>query len=230
MSETTTATTTFQRARRPEQREVRRQAILQAAVDMLADMPVAEISLRELSRRVGLAKSNVLRYFETREAVFLELLDRAWHDWLDALEAGELPPPPAAPLGRASAYAPVARATAESLGRRPLLCELISVLPGVLERNVSTEVVRSFKQRALGHNSRLGRLLGERIPELDETASIELASTVFTFAVGLWPLANPAPSVVAALEDPCLAGAHVDFADRLARTTELTVAGLLNRS
>ena len=30
-------------------------------------MPVAELSLNELSRRVGLAKSNVLRYFESRE-------------------------------------------------------------------------------------------------------------------------------------------------------------------
>ena len=56
---------------------------------MLAEMPVAELSLNELSRRVGLAKSNVLRYFESREAVLLELLDAAWRDWLDQL-AGEL--------------------------------------------------------------------------------------------------------------------------------------------
>jgi hypothetical protein len=43
------------------------------AAAMLREMPVAELSLNELSRRVGLAKSNVLRYFETREAVLLEL-------------------------------------------------------------------------------------------------------------------------------------------------------------
>ena len=42
---------------------------------MLAEMPVAEVTLNELSRRAGLAKSNVLRYFESREAVLLELLD-----------------------------------------------------------------------------------------------------------------------------------------------------------
>ena len=45
---------------------------------MLAEMPVAEVTLNELSRRAGLAKSNVLRYFESREAVLLELLDSAW--------------------------------------------------------------------------------------------------------------------------------------------------------
>ena len=76
----------FQRARSEEQREARRQAILGAAAAMLAEMPVADVTLNELSRRAGLAKSNVLRYFESREAVLLELLDSAWQDWLAQLD------------------------------------------------------------------------------------------------------------------------------------------------
>src|ERR1700677_3312837 len=76
----------FQRARSEDQREARRQAILGAAAAMLAEMPVAQVTLNELSRRAGLAKSNVLRYFESREAVLLELLDSAWQDWLVGLQ------------------------------------------------------------------------------------------------------------------------------------------------
>src|SRR3954469_20145585 len=76
----------FQRARRPEQIEARRVAILSVAEKLLRERPVAEISLRELSCRVGLAKSNVLRYFDSREAIFLEVLDVTWTDWLDDLE------------------------------------------------------------------------------------------------------------------------------------------------
>src|ERR1700736_2301243 len=76
----------FQRARNEEQREARRHAILGTAAAMLAEMPVAEVTLNELSRRAGLAKSNVLRYFESREAVLLELLDSAWQDWLAGLD------------------------------------------------------------------------------------------------------------------------------------------------
>ncbi|HEX4291540.1 MAG TPA: helix-turn-helix domain-containing protein, partial [Trebonia sp.] len=64
----------FQRARSEEQREIRRQAILDTAAAMLDLMPVSEVTLNELSRRAGLAKSNVLRYFESREAILLELL------------------------------------------------------------------------------------------------------------------------------------------------------------
>src|ERR1700733_3165331 len=90
---------TFQRARSEEQREVRRRAILGAAADMLAEMPVADISLNELSRRTGLAKSNVLRYFESREAVLLELLDSVWRDWLARLDMAVPLAAPAAERG-----------------------------------------------------------------------------------------------------------------------------------
>ena len=76
---------TFQRARSEEQREVRRRAILETAAAMLDEMPVADVSLNELSRRVGLAKSNVLRYFDSREGVLLELMDSVLRDWLAEL-------------------------------------------------------------------------------------------------------------------------------------------------
>ncbi|WP_410816231.1 TetR/AcrR family transcriptional regulator [Micromonospora sp. 050-3] len=56
----------------------------------LAEMPVSDISLRELVRRVGLSKTNVVRYFETREAVFFALLNQAISELLDDLPS-ELP-------------------------------------------------------------------------------------------------------------------------------------------
>ena len=54
---------------------------------MLAEKSVADISLRELSDRVGLAKSNVLRYFDSREAIFLEVLDEECRCWLDEVDS-----------------------------------------------------------------------------------------------------------------------------------------------
>src|SRR2546430_16094281 len=126
----------FQRARSDEQRGLRRRAILRVAAEMVAELPVAEISLRELSKRVGLAKSNVLRYFESREAVFLELLDVASRDWLAGL-AGELSRDTKEFVSPGEA---VGAALAASPARPPLLCEPISVTPGVPERNISLDV------------------------------------------------------------------------------------------
>src|SRR3954471_24733060 len=65
----------------------RRSAIITSAREMLVEKNVADISLRELSDRIGLAKSNVLRYFDSREAIFLEILDEEFQAWLADLEA-----------------------------------------------------------------------------------------------------------------------------------------------
>jgi AcrR family transcriptional regulator len=216
----------FRRARRPEQREQRRQMILDVAAAMLAEEPVADISLRELSRRVGLASSNVLRYFETREGVFLALLDRLSEEWLDQLErdlgarSGRAP-------GAGGAVEPIARTWAQSLASRPLLCELTSVLSGVLERNVSVDSVRDFKRRAIARNVRVANLIRALLPELSDRAALETASLATTLLAGLWPLANPGPVVRAATEDPELAAAHVDFTGRMTRGLVLLLAGQL---
>jgi AcrR family transcriptional regulator len=219
-----TARSDFRRARRPEQREQRRQMILDAAASMLAEMPVADISLRELSRRVGLAGSNVLRYFETREGVFLALLDRLSDEWLDELERDLGTSPSDESV---QSIEQVAQAWARSLADRPLLCELTSVMSGVLERNVSVDSVRAFKRRAIARNARLANLIRGVLPDLGERAALETASLATTFLAGLWPLANPGPVVRAATEDPDLAAAHVDFTGRMTRGLVLLLAGQL---
>src|ERR1700753_227814 len=74
----------YRRARRPEQKEERREAILAAARELAGESSVREVSLGEIGRRGELAKSNLLRYFESREDIFLVLLEREWDDWMTA--------------------------------------------------------------------------------------------------------------------------------------------------
>src|SRR5256885_10512925 len=123
-------TPAFRRSRSDEQLEIRRQAILLVAAGMVAEMPVAELSLNELSRRVGLAKSNVLRYFESREAVLLELLDNAWRDWLARLT--EALPPRVDPTAPAPVpYPPIAAPVTQSpLDDPPVFWPLTRSSPG----------------------------------------------------------------------------------------------------
>jgi AcrR family transcriptional regulator len=224
----------FQRARSPEQRETRRRAILDAAAAMVTEMPVADISLRELSRRVGLAKSNVLRYFESREEVFLELLDSGWTEWLAAL-ARELQALPALPAGLGADSVQtkqrvdaIAVAMARSLADRPLLCELASVTANVLERNVSMPVARRFKIAAMNSMAVLQKLLRHHLPGLDEASAEQFTAATSVMVAGLWPLANPPSTVVAAYEDPTLAAARVGFEDGLRAFLTAQLTGVLH--
>jgi AcrR family transcriptional regulator len=221
--------TPFQRARSEEQREARRQAILDATAEMLTQMPVAEVTLNELSRRAGLAKSNVLRYFESREAVLLELLDAAWQDWIAEL-AGELTgtvDPGAAVTVRGDQVAAV---IAASLVTKPVLCDLISAQAAVLERNISPAVAVQFKRATIMSLAVLARLILRSLPELGEHGAGRLAGAVMVVTAGLWPNTQPSPAMLAAYEaDPALAALRLDFAATLREALELFVSGLLAR-
>lgn len=220
---------TFQRARSAEQREERRRTILDTALAMLDEMPVADVSLNELSRRVGLAKSNVLRYFESREAVLLELLDRALRSWL-AEVSGELadgvePDLPA--HERAEKFAAV---VAHSLARRTVLCDLIGAQAGVLEHNVSVDAVVSFKRSALAGLESMADLVRRHVPEVGaEAASVCLLAMILTG--GLWTHCRPSPSALAAYRaDPALAALHLDLAPALEHSLALLIAGAMART
>jgi AcrR family transcriptional regulator len=195
----------FQRARSEEQREIRRQAILDTAAAMLDVMPVSEVSLNELSRRAGLAKSNVLRYFESREAILLELLDRAIKLWLS-----ELPDQLAAAI--AADGTPGERADqlafvlARSVTPRRELCDLLSAQAGVLEHNVSAEVVARYKRAMADNHAALTELALRQLPELGDDGAWKACAMALVFTGALWSYTQPSASVLAAYEaDPSLA-------------------------
>jgi AcrR family transcriptional regulator len=221
--------TTFKRARSEEQRAVRSQAILDTAAAMLTEMPVAELSLNELSRRVGLAKSNVLRYFESREAVLLELLHAASQAWLDTLRA-ELAQAvdPNASVSRRREQ--LAAAFATSFGQHPLLCDLISAQAAVLERNVSTEAVRKFKHASHANLATLMALLLDYLPELGAHDAERFAVHTVILVGALWTYANPNEALKCAYDDePELADMRLDFTATVAEMSAVVLAGLFAR-
>ena len=219
---------TFQRARTEEQREIRRRAILDMASAMLDEMPVAAVTLNELSRRVGLAKPNVLRYFESREAVLLELLDLFLQQWLTEL-AAEL----AAGVDQNHPMTERATAVAEILSRtlsdRTVLCDLFGAQGSVLERNVSVEVVTRYKRASLQRLTTMTALIEKYLPELGENATLFSLHTM-VMAGALAAYGTPPPSLQAAYQaEPELARFHLELKDALQLTLTAALLGVLPR-
>ncbi|QIS10731.1 TetR/AcrR family transcriptional regulator [Nocardia arthritidis] len=217
----------FRRARHPEQIAARRAAILETATAMLAEMPVAEVSLNELSRRIGLAKSNVLRYFESREAILLQVLDDAWQDWLGRMEQSLAEVDSPAPVTERIDQV-VERVVAELISS-PLLCELISVAFSVLERNVATETITRFKYRMLDATTVAAARVRQCLPELTEGSATGFAAEVFVLTTAVWPLTHPPARVADALQDPNLAFARLDFGETMRHLLITLLFGYLAR-
>jgi AcrR family transcriptional regulator len=220
---------TFQRARSEEQREVRRRAILDAGAAMLDEMPVAEVSLNELSRRVGLAKSNVLRYFESREAVLFELLDRAFREWV-AEVSGELAAAitPRSPVRERGEQ--LAAVVSRSLARHTVLCDLVNAQACVLEHNVSVEVVVHHKRSVRDSLGTLVEVVRRHVPELGDGAW-RVCLTALLLAGALWAYGRPSASTLAAFDaDPALVDLRLDPPTVMEDALVTLIAGTLARS
>ncbi|TCC10483.1 TetR/AcrR family transcriptional regulator [Kribbella soli] len=218
---------TFQRARRPEQRAERRRAILATAAAMLTEMPVADVSLNELSRRVGLAKSNVLNYFDSREAVLLELSSSELSAWVQDLATALPDRSPEATDERADR---LIAAIVGTLAKRPVLCDLISTQAAVLERNITTETALTFKRAAVVAYEQLIAVVVGVLPELGPEGAGQFIATASLLAGAIWTHAHPVPAILAAYEtDPALSAIRMEFEPALTDALRTLLYGALPR-
>lgn len=206
-------TDVFSRARRPEQKQLRREHLLRTARHLLDEgMSLHDLGLNELARRAEVSKANVYRYFESREAVLLALL------WEEATHAWDELAPTLRP-GRRGTSTPegIARTFARSFAAQPLLCSLASAVPSVLEANLSTEAIAAFKHQMLGFFDQAATAFEACCPDLTHAQYEALVYDAIMLMVGLYPMNHPAPAAARALEDPAFGFFRRDFGAELER-------------
>lgn len=209
----------FQRARNDEQRAERRRLILATTRRMLEQAPAAELTLNELSRQVGLAKSNVVRYFETREAILLAVLEEELHMWADDVADG---------LAPGATGAQVAGLLAETMAARPVMCDLMSIHSAVLERNVSSAVALAHKRGMVAPFWKIATAVIEVLPDITEAVGVKLVTVAFLNAGALWPNSRPNAALREAYaSDPLVATFQPDFEVELRATLGFVIAGML---
>lgn len=216
-----TGTEVFQRARSPEQKAQRRAAILAAAARLARAKGVRRVSLGDIAAEVNLTKSNVLRYFETREDIYLQLTAGGYREWASRVTARLEPLDAVDP-------AAIGTALAEGLAEDPLFCDLVSEGPAALEHNVSADVILAFKGPLHQALNDLASVLAARQPGLDLSTAKELVVGVVVLAAGLWPWCNP-PPVLADLYGTHaeIVGPRMEFVAQLRRLAEAMVRGSL---
>lgn len=205
----------FVRARRPEHKEQRRTAILSVARELAAASGVREVSLGDVAAAVGLAKSNVVRYFGTREEIFLVLAVEEWRAWGDDV------------LARLDKGAGPVDALAEAFAERPLFCDLLNQTGATLEHNISVPAARDFKRAVNAVNAVLGDAITRALPTLTAGEARELAAQAPMLAGMYYPAANP-PRTLAELyeQEPELAADCPVLVPSLKRTLGAMAKGL----
>ena len=212
---------TFQRARRPEHKRQRSEAILAAARTLAERDGVRAVSLADIAAAVGVHKTALLRYFETREEIYLRLAAEDWRSWVAATRTALAGLAPGDVGG-------VASALATTLAERPLLCDLMIHAPLNLERNVSLESARTFKHAAVGSVGELAAEIRTVLPKLTEQGAFDLVASVSMIAAGLWQIGHPTPTLLELYaEEPELGHENIPFVPTVTRMAETIIKGLL---
>ncbi|MXU64538.1 TetR family transcriptional regulator [Oceanomicrobium pacificus] len=195
----------FQRARSPEAKARRRADILSAARAILDQEGSEAVTLQEIATRAGIVKSNIYRYFESREDILVELLLSDMAEMNDAL----------ADMDSADRGAEAtARCIADAFVARPRFCLLVSLLAPTLEHNISPERLRAIKLQLLSEQKRAVASVCARCPDLRPDAAAEWTNMVFVLAAGLWPMTHPGPALARVLEAPEFAAFKLPFEDQ----------------
>jgi TetR/AcrR family transcriptional regulator len=182
----------FQRARKPEEIEARRETLLAAATELFDAEGPAGAGLNAIAARAGFTKSNVYRYFESREQVLLELflgeMDRMVPDVCRRLETvadGDIET--------------LADLLAGAFAERPRLGHLTAILTGVLETNVSEETIVRTKRTMGALTARLAEAVQQKLPRASVTDCLWAISMIGTLVAGMWPATRPSPTAARVL-------------------------------
>lgn len=163
----------FARARSPQQREDRLRRLTEVTRALLANTRASELTLGEIAAGAGLAKSGVLRHAGSREALLLLVMYHEHLGWLDDLNRQ-----------LTDERRSTAKALAHTLAQRPVLCDLISAAP-VLMNRLTPEAAETVRTQARDVEDRLHATLRPRLA-LDRQHLVLLTAAIHAFVGAVW--------------------------------------------
>ncbi|QUR68174.1 TetR family transcriptional regulator [Mycobacterium spongiae] len=178
-----TKITDFQRARSDDQKARRRQAIVTAARQHLADVGFESFSMGTLAKAVGIARGTLYLYFETREEVLLALYVEEIQLWVDAVID-------ATPAGTGAE--PFLAAFFRTATDAPLYLQLAARAGSVIEQNISLQRLIDLKMAARDLAFRVGEHVATLF-ELTPEQAIGVVTSLLSLLLGVSQMTHPLP-------------------------------------
>ena len=157
----------------------RREEILAACEKLYETRPFRDITIRDIGDATTFGRTSVYNYFQTREEIFLALLQREFETWTEELLA--------LASGSCRTRAELADGLARTLERRGLLLKLLTVNLSEMEENCRDERLVSFKTAYGGALQAVEQCLKTACPEMDGAARRGFLYALFPFLYGVYP-------------------------------------------
>ena len=168
--------------RSPEKTTARKEEIIAACETLYQTMGFKEITIKEIADYTSFSRPSIYNYFETKEEIFLALLQKEYERWIDDLNAVR-------DGHEALTRDELAGELARTLEAREQLLKLMSMNHYDMEANSRMERLTEFK-RAYGLSLKaVERLVEKFCPDMAERERQAFLYTFFPFIYGIYPYA-----------------------------------------
>ena len=158
----------------------RKEEIIQACAKLYETRSFKEITIKEIGAETSFTRTSIYNYFETKEEIFLALLQREYELWVAAMNA-------VMEAESALSRDQLARTLARTLTDRPRLLRLLSMNLYDMEANSRPERLAEFKVAFGASLNAVDRMLQKYLPTLDAPARQRFLYAFFPFIYGIYP-------------------------------------------
>ena len=158
----------------------RKEEIIQACAKLYETRSFKEITIKEIGAATTLTRTSIYNYFETKEEIFLALLQREYEQLVADMRSV---------MDREEALTrdQVAKVLARTLTDRPRLLRLLSMNLYDMEAQSRPERLAEFKVAFGASLETVQQMLFKYIPQMDEAACQQFLYAFFPFIYGIYP-------------------------------------------
>lgn len=209
----------WQRARSEEQKQQRISEIVSATARIYKKQSFKAISFALIAKEAGFTRSNLYKYFSSKEEIFLSFLMQDMRLWCaDLLNTCR--------RSKIKSINKFASVWVKTLVKQKRFLDLLSLLPTFLEKNVTEQNLVDFKRSAVNELTVLSELLCEMFPALSPQKAGEFMELQLASVIGLYQITNLSEVQRKVLEYPEFKHMKIDFNTYLQKSVECLLKGL----
>ena len=163
-----------------ERTNARKEEIISAAESLYQKKGFKDITIQDIARETSFTRTSIYNYFETKEEIFMALLQKEYERWVEELDTVIKTH---TEMGRDD----VADVLAVSLENRKLLLKLMSMNHFDMEENSRLERLVEFKVSYGASIKAVGRLLQKFCTDMSDGDRQDFIYSFFPFVYGIYP-------------------------------------------
>lgn len=171
----------------------RKEEIVSACAALYETMGFRDITIRDIGERTSFTRTSIYNYFQTKEEIFLALLQREYTAWIADLETVLEQNEALSPSGFADAIA-------HTLEKRTYMLKLLSMNLYDMEGSSRIENLVDFKRVYAAALEAVARCLEKFFPAMTAEDRQAFLYAFFPFLFGVYPYAKPTDKQKAAME------------------------------